>query len=105
MVLAAEGQPRQLVKSAVTQNNNKNNNTMKKQIPIIKILLHAAVAIIATAAASSASAAGHIDSSTLIQVPHGNFNGVQYRRYEAMFEGVRLPRAGSAGAMIWQGTR
>ena len=75
------------VKSAVTQNNTK-NNTMKKQIPITKILLHAAVAIIATAGASPCSAAGHIDASTMIAVPHGTFNGVQYTRYEAMFDGI-----------------
>lgn len=46
-------------------------------------LFTAAIAVI-----SSASAAGRIDSGTLVQVPHGNFNGVQYTRYEAMFEGT-----------------
>ena len=61
---------------------------MKKQIPIIKILIHAAVALVATAVASPCSAAGHIDASTLISVPHGTFNGVRYIRYEAMFEGT-----------------
>ena len=61
---------------------------MKKQIPIIKILLHAAVAVIATAVASPCKAAGHIDASTVIAIPHGTFSGVQYTRYEAMFDGV-----------------
>ena len=84
MVLAAEGQPRQLLKFAFTQNNN----TMKKQIPIIKTLLHAAVAVMATAGASPSNAAGHIDPSTVIAVPHGTFSGVQFTRYEAMFDGV-----------------
>ena len=65
-----------------------NNNTMKKQIPIIKTLIHAAVAAIATAVASPCSAAGHIDASTVIAIPHGTFSGVQYIRYEAMFDGV-----------------
>lgn len=48
----------------------------------------AAVFTTAIAAVSSAGATGHIDSGTLIQVPHGKFNGVQYTRYEAMFEGA-----------------
>ena len=61
---------------------------MKKQIPIIKTILHAAVAVIATAVASPCSAAGHIDASTVIAIPHGTFSGVQYTRYEAMFDGV-----------------
>lgn len=42
----------------------------------------------AIAAISSASAAGRIDGGTLVQVSHGQFNGVQYTRYEAMFAGV-----------------
>jgi len=42
----------------------------------------------ASAVISSAGATGRIDSGTLIQVPHGRFNGVEYTRYEAMFEGV-----------------
>jgi hypothetical protein len=37
---------------------------------------------------SSASATGRIDGNTLIQVSHGQFKGVRYTRYEAMFEGV-----------------
>ena len=61
---------------------------MKKQIPITKILLHAVVTVIATAVASPASAAGCIDASSVIAVPHGTFNGVQFTRYEAMFDGV-----------------
>jgi hypothetical protein len=84
VVLAAEGQPRQLLKFAFTQNNN----TMKQRIPILKNLLHAAVAVIATAVVSPSNAAGRIDASTVIAVPHGTFNGVQFTRYEAMFDGV-----------------
>jgi hypothetical protein len=61
---------------------------MKKQTTIIKTLIHAAVAVVATAVVSPCGAAGHIDASTLIALPHGPFNGVQYTRYEAMFEGV-----------------
>jgi hypothetical protein len=61
---------------------------MKQRIPIIKTLLHAAVAMIATAVASPCSAAGRIDASTVIAIPHGPFSGVQYTRYEAMFDGV-----------------
>lgn len=46
---------------------------MKKQIPIIKILLHAAAAVTAmTALVSPAHAAGRIDASTLVSVPHGH---------------------------------
>ena len=62
---------------------------MKKQIPIITILLHAAAAVTAiTALVSPAHAAGRIDASTLVSVPHGAFNGVNYVRYEAMFAGL-----------------
>jgi hypothetical protein len=61
---------------------------VKKQIPGIKTLILAAVVLIATAVASPSTAAGRIDASTLIKVPHGTFNGVQFTRYEAMFDGV-----------------
>lgn len=47
----------------------------------------AAVAAIA-GLASHSNAEGHIVASTLVSAPHGSFNGVEYRRYEAMFEGV-----------------
>lgn len=48
-----------------------------------------AVAFIATLGTiSSACAAGRIDGSTLVQTSHGNFKGVRYTRYEAMFDGV-----------------
>jgi hypothetical protein len=52
------------------------------------ILIHAAVVMVATAVGSPSRAAGRIDASTLVATPHGTFNGVQYTRYEAMFEGV-----------------
>lgn len=35
-----------------------------------------------------ARADGRLDPATLITVPHGTFNGVEFARYEAMFEGV-----------------
>lgn len=38
--------------------------------------------------APTALASGHIDACTLIATPQGTFNGVQYIRYEALFEGV-----------------
>jgi hypothetical protein len=61
---------------------------MKKHIPITKFLLPAAVALGAIALASPCSAAGRIDAGTLVSISHGNFKGVHYTRYEAMFEGV-----------------
>jgi hypothetical protein len=53
-----------------------------------KTLILIAVVIATTTGASPCRAAGHIDASTLISIPHGTFSGVQYSRYEAMFEGV-----------------
>ena len=53
-----------------------------------KILFYAVVVMITTAVASPSRAAGHIDCSTVIAIPLGTFNGVQYMRYEAMFDGV-----------------
>lgn len=55
---------------------------------ICRVLIVTAAVITTTAVASPARAAGHIDANTLIAIPHGKFNGVQYARYEAMFEGV-----------------
>src|SRR5437773_2300458 len=51
------------------------------------VTLSASVLALAVVA-SPAIAAGHIDAGTLVSTSHGTFNGVQYRRYEAMFEGV-----------------
>jgi len=48
--------------------------------------------MIATAVASPCSAAGVIDASTVIAVRHGVYRGVQYTRYEAMFDGVTSNR-------------
>jgi hypothetical protein len=53
-----------------------------------RILIHAAVAMVTTAFVSSSRAAGRIDASTVVSTSHGTFNGVQYTRYEAMFQGV-----------------
>ena len=57
-----------------------------------KILIHAAVVIAAIAVASPSRAAGRIDASTVVATPHGTFKGVQYARYEAMFEGFSSNR-------------
>jgi hypothetical protein len=43
---------------------------------------------VATADPSPARGAGRIDPDTLVAAPHGEFNGVEYTRHEAMFEGV-----------------
>lgn len=51
-------------------------------------LIHAAALVIASALASPSRADGLIDPATLIAVPHGTFQGVEYTRYEAMFAGV-----------------
>ena len=48
----------------------------------------AAAALGATMSALPSHAAGRIDHATLIAVPHGTFRGVQFTRYEAMFEGI-----------------
>jgi len=53
-----------------------------------KILILTAVVIATTTGVSPSRAEGRIDPSTLIAISHGTFNGVQYSRYEAMFEGV-----------------
>jgi hypothetical protein len=50
--------------------------------------LRAAVVLIAVSVSSTARASGHIDASTVIVIPHGTFNGVEYTRYEAMFDGL-----------------
>ena len=53
-----------------------------------RFLFHVAVVAIVGAVASRSHAAGQIDGETLVSAPHGTFNGVEYVRYEAMFEGV-----------------
>jgi Alpha/beta hydrolase domain len=52
------------------------------------ILVLTTLVIVATVVTPTSRAAGHIDSSTVVMTPQGVFNGVQYERYEAMFEGV-----------------
>ena len=47
-----------------------------------------AAAVVVAGVASHALADGHIVAGTVVSAPHGTFNGVAYRRYEAMFEGV-----------------
>src|SRR4051812_31046918 len=89
MDLAAEGALRELV--ALPHSplfEPRQHTTMKKQIASIKLLFHAAAVTIAVAGASPCSAAGRIDASTVIAVPHGTFSGLDYVRYEAMFDGV-----------------
>ncbi len=61
---------------------------MKKHIPVSNILIRAAVVLITTAVASPSSAAGRIDANTLVSAPLGTYHGVQFTRYEAMFDGV-----------------
>ena len=56
------------------------------------LLIHAFVVGVTAVVASPSSAAGRIDANTVIAIPHGAFNGVQYTRYEAMFEGVTSNR-------------
>jgi len=56
------------------------------------IVIHLAVVMVTTLVASPSRAAGRIDASTVIAIPHGTFRGVQYARYEAMFEGVSSNR-------------
>ena len=51
-------------------------------------VVHAAVIMVTAVVASPSSAAGRIDANTVIAIPHGAFNGVQYTRSEAMFEGI-----------------
>jgi hypothetical protein len=51
------------------------------------ILIPAIVLILAIASISPSRAAGQIDATTVVSVPHGTFKGVKYSRYEAMFAG------------------
>ncbi len=51
-------------------------------------LIQVAVIMALVALTSPVRSAGSIDASTLVEVSHGTFNGVEYMRYEAMFEGV-----------------
>ncbi len=53
-----------------------------------KILTAVVVAAAVATAAPQSHAAGRIDASTLVSAPHGMFRGVQYTRYEAMFNGA-----------------
>src|SRR5688572_9439814 len=46
------------------------------------------VAVCALAPVHHASADGRIDAGTLVSTSHGAFQGVPYKRYEAMFEGA-----------------
>lgn len=57
-------------------------------LSIRTVLISATVALVASALASPSVAAGRIDASTLVSASHGTYRGVQYLRYEAMFEGV-----------------
>lgn len=52
------------------------------------ILAHACVVVVTALVASPSRAAGRIDAGTVVFAPHGRFGGVEYRRYEAMLEGV-----------------
>src|SRR5262245_37516318 len=52
------------------------------------IVIHAFVLVLTAVIASPSRADGRIDARTVIEIRHGTFNGVQYSRYEAMFEGL-----------------
>ncbi len=51
-------------------------------------LVCSAAVLAITGFVSTSNAEGRIVASTLVWVPQGTFNGVEYRRYEAMFEGT-----------------
>lgn len=57
-------------------------------VSIRRVLTCVSAALMLHVTAPQARASGHIDPTTLIAVPHGTFHGVQFVRYEAMFEGV-----------------
>ena len=57
-----------------------------------EFLIYVAAVLAITSFASLSKADGHIDASTVVAAPHGTFSGVQYQRYEAMFEGVTSNR-------------
>lgn len=61
---------------------------MKSRSFFRRFLILAAVGMATTEVASPACASGRIDASTLVMTSHGEFNGVPYARYEAMFAGV-----------------
>jgi hypothetical protein len=61
---------------------------MKQHTLVLNTLLQATLLLVAAAVASPCSAAGRIDASTVIAIPHRLFSGVKYTRYEAMFDGV-----------------
>ena len=46
------------------------------------------VAVACLAPVEYALADGRIDASTVVSTSHGTFQGIQYKRYEAMFAGV-----------------
>jgi hypothetical protein len=58
------------------------------QVSFRECLVCAAAVVAITGFASRSEADGRIDASTLVAASHGTFNGVQYKRYEAMFEGA-----------------
>jgi hypothetical protein len=63
---------------------------MLARIRRIAIVVAAVAAF--TTPAPPARAAGSIDPTTVIVIPHGNFGGVRYVRYEALFQGVSSAR-------------
>jgi hypothetical protein len=58
------------------------------QVSFRECLVCAAAVVAITGFATRSEADGRIDASTLVAASHGTFNGVQYKRYEAMFEGA-----------------
>lgn len=55
---------------------------------LLRIPLLAAATLVSLSGTVRSSVAGGIDADTLVSAPHGTFNGVEYVRYEAMFDGV-----------------
>ena len=58
------------------------------RLSLIRVLILTVAMIATIASAPPACGAGSIDADTLVTTSHGTFNGVEYARHEAMFEGV-----------------
>lgn len=56
-------------------------------LSLIRRSLSITLVLTATWIGSPAGAAGRIDAGTVVAAPNGKFGGIQYVRYEAMFEG------------------
>jgi len=69
--------------------HERKSNMKSSQYPSNRgTLIRTATLVLLTTVPASSNAGGRIDANTLIAIPHGTFNGVQYTRYEAMFAGL-----------------